>query len=100
MTSHWDWFSIYEYYYGGMVYLNDDFPLILVGCGRVLIRFPNVMAEGINGVMNILGLALNLLPMRKLNGVNVKSIFFDKGCKFTRTYGANYGCLCGDFVSS
>jgi hypothetical protein len=80
---------MYEYYDGGMVYLNDEFPLNLVDCARFFIRFPNVTMKRINAVLNILGLALNLLPMRKLNGVGVQSILYDKTCKFTRTYGVH-----------
>jgi hypothetical protein len=32
---------VYEKYDGGMVYLVDGSPLIIVGCGRVLIKFPD-----------------------------------------------------------
>jgi hypothetical protein len=48
---------MYEKYDGGMVYLGDDSSLGIVGCGKVLIKFPNGRVQGINEVLNILGLA-------------------------------------------
>jgi len=48
---------VYEKYDGEMVYLGDDSPLIIVGRGRVLIRFCDGRVKGINEVLHILDLA-------------------------------------------
>jgi hypothetical protein len=39
VISHRHWFSVYEKYDHGMVFISDDSPLCIVGCGRVFIRF-------------------------------------------------------------
>jgi hypothetical protein len=84
MTSHQHYFSMYVKYDGGMVYLSDEFPLRIVCFNRVLIRFPHGRVKGINGVFHILGLAWNLLSIRKLNDVSVKIVLIDKGCKIVK----------------
>ena len=48
---------MYEKYDGGIVYLGDEFPLYIVGEGRVFNRLIDGMVKGINGVFHILGLA-------------------------------------------
>jgi hypothetical protein len=45
-ASYQQYLSLYEKYDGGMIYLGNDSPLIIVGCGRVLIKFPNVILRG------------------------------------------------------
>jgi len=42
---------MYEKYDGGMVCLGDESPLIIVGHGNDLIRFPNGRVKGINGFL-------------------------------------------------
>lgn len=69
MTSHQGWFSKYEEYDGGKVYLGDDSHLKVVGRGRVKIRFPYGKVKGIIDVMHILILAQNLLSVSKLSDV-------------------------------
>jgi hypothetical protein len=44
---------VYEKYGGGMVYLGDEFPLIIVGCGRDLIKFPDGRVKGISGFFSL-----------------------------------------------
>ena len=41
MTSHQNWFSKYEVFDGGKVYLGDDSHLKIVGGGQVTFRFPD-----------------------------------------------------------
>lgn len=41
MTSHKEWFSKYEPYDGGNVFLASDSTLEIVGRGRVRIQFPD-----------------------------------------------------------
>ena len=37
----------------GQYYLSVDFPLNIVGHGRLLIKFPNGKVKGINGIFHI-----------------------------------------------
>jgi len=55
-----------------MVYLGEDSPLSVVGHGSVLIRFPNGIVKGINGILHILDLARNLLLISTLNSTSVQ----------------------------
>ena len=56
MNSNKDWFSEYEEFNGGKVYLGDDSPLNIVGQGKVRIKFPNGRIKRISGVLQILDL--------------------------------------------
>jgi hypothetical protein len=84
MTSHQTWFSKYEVFDGGKVYLGDDSHLKIVRRGRVTIKFPDRRVKGINGVMHIPGLARNLLSVSMLNDVGVQVVFSKDGCKMMR----------------
>jgi hypothetical protein len=84
MTSHKEWFSKYEPYNGGKVFLASDSTLEIVGKGRVRIQFPDGRIKGIDGVLHIPGLARNLLSVSKLNDVGVQVTFVHGGCKMTR----------------
>ena len=84
MTFHRNWFSTYEKYDGGIIYLGDDFPFNIVGHDRFLIKFPNWRVKGINEVLHILSLEQNLISVSKLNDVGVQVVFSDKGCKMVR----------------
>ena len=46
-------FSTYEKYNGGILYLGDDFPLNIVGLGRVLVKFCDNRVKGISEVVHI-----------------------------------------------
>ena len=71
MTSHRDQFSTHEKYDGGTVYLGDDFPLNIVGHGRVLIKFPYRGVKGISEFQHISGLAWKIISVSKLNDASV-----------------------------
>ena len=71
MTSQRDWFSKYEEFDGGKVYLGHNSHLNIVGHGRVKIRFHDGRVKGIDGVLHIPGLARNLLLVSKLGDVGV-----------------------------
>lgn len=62
---------MYDKYDGGKIYLGDEFPLNIVGCGIVFIIFPNCRVKGINEFLHILGLARNLLLVGNLNDAGV-----------------------------
>jgi hypothetical protein len=84
ITSHRYWFSMFEKYYGGIVYLGDNSTLNIVGHGRVLTRFPGGEVKGRNGVLHVLGLARNVLSVSKLNDVGVQLVFSNKVCKLVQ----------------
>lgn len=79
MTSHRDYFTKYEKYDSGRVYLASDSSLEIVGRGRVRIQFPDGRVKGINDVMHIPGLAQNLFYVSKLNDVGVQVTFSGNG---------------------
>ena len=62
---------MYEKYDGGMVYLGDGSLLSIVGCGRVLIKFPHGRVKWTIGVFHILGLEQNIISVHILNYVGV-----------------------------
>jgi hypothetical protein len=84
MNSHWHWFSVYEKYDDGMVYLGDHSPLNIVSHGTALIRFFDVIVKGISGVLHIPSLAQNLISISTLNDASVRVVFSDKGCNMVR----------------
>ena len=84
MTSHRDWFSKYEEFDGGKVYLVDNSHLNIIGHHRFKIRFPDYRVKEIDGVLHIPGLARNLLSASKLGDVRVQFVFSSDGCKMTR----------------
>lgn len=84
MTFNKDWFSKYEEFDGGKMYLGDDSHLDIVGYGKVKIKFFDGRIRKINGVLHIPRLAQNLLFIRKLIDVGVQVVFFDAGCKMVR----------------
>jgi hypothetical protein len=86
MASHIEWFSKYENYDGGKVYLASDSTLQIVGCGRVKIQFPDGRIKGIDGIMHIPGLTQNLLYVSKLNDIGVQVSFLSNGCKMARWF--------------
>lgn len=71
MTLHRDWFSTYESFDGGKVYLGDDSNLNIVEYGRVKIIFLGGRVKVISGVLHIPSLAHNLLSISKLTDAGV-----------------------------
>ena len=53
MTCNRNWFSEYEQFDGGKVYLGDDSHLDIVGRGKVKIRFLDGRVKSMNGVLHI-----------------------------------------------
>lgn len=84
MKYHREWFSRYEEYYGGKVYLASDSSLEIVGRGRDKIQFPDGRMKGIDGVMHIPGLTHSLIFFSKLNDVGVQVLFSGGDYKMTR----------------
>jgi hypothetical protein len=57
MNFNRDWFSKYEEFHGGKVYLGDDSHLNIFYHGNGRINFPNDRIKRINGVLHIPRLA-------------------------------------------
>ena len=56
MTPNRNWFSKYEIFNGGKVYLGDNSVLDIVGCGSIHMNFSNDIIKRFDGVLHILGL--------------------------------------------
>ena len=77
---HRDWFSEYEKY-NGNVFLGDDSPKKIMGLGRVKLFLNDGRIKTLPGVLHILGLARNLISLRKMADAGVKTIFEKDRCK-------------------
>lgn len=66
MNPKKDWFSKYENYDGGKVYLGDDSFLDIVGHGSIHVKFIDGRVRQFDGVLYIPRLAKNLLFVSKL----------------------------------
>ena len=64
MTPHREWFFEYEKY-NGYVFLGDDSPKKIMGCGRVKLLLNDGRIRTLLCVLHILGLARNLISVSK-----------------------------------
>ena len=71
MTPNRNWFSKYENFNGGKVYLGDNSVLDIVGHGSIRVKFFDGRVRRFDGVLHIPGLARNLLFVGKLIDVGV-----------------------------
>lgn len=60
MTPHKEWFYEYERY-NGNVFLGDESPNKIIGCGRVKLFLNDRRIKTLPSVFHILGLARNLI---------------------------------------
>ena len=65
-TPNRNWFSKYENFNGGKVYLGDNSVLDIVGHGSIHVKFSNGRIRRFDGIIHILGLARNFLSISKL----------------------------------
>lgn len=79
-----NWFSKYEKFNGGKVYLGDNSFLDIVGHGNVHVKLSNGRTRTFDGVLHILGLARNMLSISKLIDVGVHVQFSEAGMKMVR----------------
>ena len=84
MTPHREWFSEYEKYDGGDVFLGDDSTTKIMGRGRVKLLLKDGRIRTLPGVMHILKLARSLISLSKLDDVGVKTIFEKNTYKMVR----------------
>jgi hypothetical protein len=71
MTPHREWFCEYERYDGGDVFLGDDSTTRIIGRGKVKLRLIDGRIRTLPSVLHILGLAINLIFVRKMDDAGV-----------------------------
>ena len=79
MTPNRNWFSKYENFNGGKVYLGDNLVLDIVGRGIIRVKFSDDRIRRFDGVLHILGLARNFLSVSKLIDASVHLHFSKAG---------------------
>ena len=84
MTPHREWFSEYEEYDGGDVFLGDDSPAKILGRGRVKFLLNDGRIRTLPGVLHIPKLARSLISVSKLDDAGVRTIFEKDTCKMIR----------------
>eukprot|EP00253_Pinus_taeda_P032556 PITA_32556 len=74
-TPHREWFSEYEKYDGGDVFLGDDSKARIVGRGKVKLKLQGGWVRTLPGVLHIPALSRNLISVSKLDDAGVKIVF-------------------------
>jgi hypothetical protein len=98
MNPHREWFSEYEKYDGGDVFLGDDSTTKILGCGRVKLLLNDGRIRTLPRVLHIPKLARSLISVSKLGDAGVKTVFEKRTCKMVRgemvlMRGVHYGNL-------
>jgi hypothetical protein len=84
MTPQREWFSEYEKYDGGDVFLGDDSTTKILGCGRVKLLLKDGRIRTLPGVLHIPKLARTLISVSKLDDAGVDTVFGKNTCKMVR----------------
>ena len=84
MTPHMEWFSEYEKYDGGDVFLGDDSTTKIMGHGRVKLLLKDGRIRTLPGVLHIPKLARSLISVSKLDDARVDTVFGKNTCKMVR----------------
>ena len=63
------------------MYLGDDSPASIIGCGRVKIKLKDGRIRTIPRVLHILNLVRNLIYVEKMDVAGVNIVCGDGGCK-------------------
>jgi hypothetical protein len=84
MTPHREWFSEYEKYDGGDVFLGDYSTVKILGRGRVKLLLNDGRIRTLPRVLNIPKLARSLISVSKLSDAGVKTVFEENTCKMVR----------------
>ncbi|KAH9332121.1 hypothetical protein KI387_043702 [Taxus chinensis] len=84
MTPNKNWFSKYENYDDGKVYLGDNSFLEIVGHGSIQVKFSDGRIRRFDGVLHIPGLAKKLLSISKLIYAGVHVQFSEASVKMMR----------------
>jgi hypothetical protein len=84
MTPHREWFSEYEKYDGGDVFLGDDSTAKILGRGRVKLLLKDGRIRTFLRVLHIPKLATSLISVSKLDDPGVKTVFEKNTCKMVQ----------------
>jgi hypothetical protein len=84
MTPGREWFSDYEKYDGGDVFLGDDSTTKILGRGRVKLLLKDGRIRTLPGVLHIPKLAKSLISVSNLDDVGVDTVFGKNTCKMVR----------------
>jgi hypothetical protein len=84
MTPHREWFSEYEKYDGGDVFLGDDLTTKILGCGRVKLLLKDGRIKNLPGVLHIPKLARRLISISNMEDARVDTIFGKGTCKMVQ----------------
>jgi hypothetical protein len=84
MTPHREWLCEYERYGGDNVFLSDESTTKIIGRGKFKLRLIDGRIRKILGVLHILGLAINLISIRKMDDVGVKTMFEKETCRMVQ----------------
>eukprot|EP00253_Pinus_taeda_P005980 PITA_05980 len=83
-TTHREWFSEYEKYNGGDVFLGDDRKARIIGHGEVNMNLQGGRVRTHLAVLHIPALARNMISVRKLDNAGVKTMFEMDTCKMVQ----------------
>ena len=75
MTPHREWFSEYEKYDGGDVFLGDESTTKIMGCGRVKFLLKYGRIRNLPRVLHIPKLARSLISISKMNDARLDTVF-------------------------
>ena len=84
MTPHREWFSKYENYDGGDVFLGDELTTKISRRGRVKLLLNDGRIRTLPRVLHIPKLARSLISVSKLGAAGVRTIFEKDTCKMIR----------------
>jgi hypothetical protein len=84
MTPHREWFSEYEKYDGGDVFLGDDSTTNILGHGRVKLLLKYGRIRTLPGVLHIPKLARSLISVSNMYDVGLDTVFGKNTCKMVR----------------
>ena len=76
-----EWFCEYERYDRGDVFLGDDSISKIIGRGKFKLNLMDGRIRTLPSVLHILGLARNLIFVRKMDDAGVKTIFEKETCR-------------------
>ena len=98
MNPHREWFSEYEKYDGGDVFLGDESTTKILGHGRVKLLLKYGRIRTLHGVLHIAKLVRSLISVSKLDDQRVDTIFENNICNMVRGVmvlirGVRYGTL-------
>jgi ribosomal protein L30E len=84
MTPHREWFSEYEKYNGGDVFLGDDSTKKILEHGRVKLLLKDGRIRTLPQVMHIPKLARSLIYVSKMDDARMDTVFGKNTCKMVR----------------